>query len=367
MQVKINDLSKHIKPYAQEIKDRISEVVDSSWFLLGSETKKFEEDFASYLGVKYCRAVANGSDALEIGLRAIGVKAQDKVITVANAGFYSSIALNIIGAYPVYIDVDNEMNMCPLALEKALDKYSDIKAVVVTHLYGNIANIEKISKLCKQHFIPLMEDCAQAHGASFKGKKAGSWGDIASFSFYPTKNLGALGDAGAIVSSNEEYLKLSQKINQYGWSKKYVIDTAFGRNSRMDEMQAAVLNVLLKHIDSWNQSRSLIANKYFSALKDLPLQLPVDKGEGSIFHLFVIRTKDRDKLSSYLLDQGIQTDVHYPVPDHQQPIMAAAQYHKEGLSNTETFAKEILTLPCYPELGIDELDYVIEKIKLFYD
>lgn len=366
MQVKVNDLSQHIKPFAEQIKQKLSEVVDSSWFLLGNETKSLEENFAAYIGVKYCRAVANGTDALELGLRAIGVEAKTKVITVANAGAYSTIALNLIGAIPVYVDVDEEMNMCPSSLEKALANHKDIQAVVVTHLYGNIAQIDKISSLCEKYSIPLLEDCAQAHGASLDSKKAGSWGDIASFSFYPTKNLGAIGDAGAIVSSNEEYINKAKTLSQYGWSKKYVIDTAYGRNSRIDEMQAIVLNVFLKEIDSWNQKRSAIGQKYCEAFKDLPLGLPANKGEGSVFHLFIIRTKDRDKLSAYLAENDVQTDIHYPVPDHMQSIMSELGFYKEDLTNTENYANEILTLPCYPELSDDKVDYVIKKVKSFY-
>jgi aminotransferase EvaB len=367
MQVKINDLSKHITPYLDDIKTRLNKVVDSSWFLLGNETNAFEEDFASFIGVKNCISVANGTDALEMGLKAIGVKPGDKVITVANAGAYTTVALHLIGAVPVYVDVDEAMNMDIDSLKSALTEHGDIKAVVVTHLYGNIAlGIKEIAELCKAKSIPLLEDCAQAHGASFEDKKAGSWGDIATFSFYPTKNLGAIGDAGAVVTNNADLAEKVKKIRQYGWSKKYEIDLECGRNSRMDEMQATILNFFLTKIDQWTEARRQIAKKYISALANLSIEMPVNQGQGSVFHLFIIRLDNREKLADYLKENGIQTDVHYPVPDHEQEIMKNRAFFKVDLAKTEDYSKKILTLPCYPELSSEEQDYVIEKIKAFY-
>ncbi len=366
MQVKVNDLSEHIEIYSSELKKKLIDVVESSWFLLGNETKAFEENFAKYIGTKYSVSVANGTDAIELSLRALGVKAADKVVTVANAGAYTTIALNLIGAIPVYVDIDESLNMNLTSLADCLEKNSDIKAVVVTHLYGNIAQVDKIVELCKKYSIRVLEDCAQAHGASLNGKKAGSWGDIASFSFYPTKNMGALGDAGAINSSDETLFNAVKKLKQYGWSSKYLIDTSHGRNSRMDEMQAGALNIFINHIDGWNLKRQKIAKRYMKGLKDLDLTLPLDQAEGSVFHLFIIRLNKRNELKEYLHENGVQTDIHYPVPDHKQEIMKNLDFIAMDLSKTEQYSSEIITLPCYPELSEDKIDYVIQKVKSFY-
>ena len=342
----------------------IKRVLDRHWYVLGEEVANFEREFANYVGVADCVTVANGTDALEIALRALGVRAGDKVVTVANAGFYSSAAIHAIGAVPVYVDVEEEtLTMAPASLEQAMVERP--KAIVVTHLYGRLAAIDALQRLARESGVPLIEDCAQAHGARREGRQAGSFGDAACFSFYPTKNLGALGDGGAVVTGDPAVGARMRTLRQYGWSSKYRVESAGGRNSRLDEMQAAILREKLPRLDSWNAGRRGIAESYGKAFADLPLISLPAVGEDYVAHLYVMRVRERDAFREFLRERGVATDVHYPIPDHLQPAYPVA-VTAGTLRVTEAACATVVSLPCFPGLGQPEVDRVVEAVRAFF-
>jgi len=331
------------KKYSDEIDSAMLDVLNSENYILGENVQKFEDRYSNYCGTRYCVGVGNGTDALVIALKSLGIGEKDQVACVANAGFYSSTAIFSVGANPLYIDVDyDKMTMCSIELEKNITQ--NTKAVIVTHLYGQMADIEALIKVSKKLKIPVIEDCAQAHGAEINGKKAGSWGDIGCFSFYPTKNLGALGDAGAIVTSNEKIDKMARRLRQYGWSKKYIIDQQIGVNSRMDEIQAAILNVKLSYLDKMNQNRIEIANLYNSFIVNKDIIKPKPKEREHVFHLYVIRHTNRDVLKNLLSVNGFHCDIHYPIPDYEQKVVRE-NVDSTKLSCTNTCCNRVLSLP----------------------
>ena len=354
----INDLSVRVVHYRDSIDVAVSRVLNRSWLILGPEVDAFEHSFSEYVGVNHCITLANGTDALELGLRAAGVQQGDIVATVANAGFYTSTALLAIGAIPFYLDVDLETRVVSLGMvERAIS--TGIKAVVVTHLYGQAApDIVKIAELCRATGIPLVEDCAQAHGAKVHGKQVGSFGEIGCFSFYPTKNLGALGDGGAVVCNDSTVDEKVRRLRQYGWSTKYQVEFAGACNSRLDEIQAAILSVFLPKLDGWNARRREIASQYSTLITHPDVALPPVSGENYVAHLYVVRTLKRDLLREYLRKQDIATDVHYPIPDYRQPVFGN-KFSDTHLPNTERLAHEVLTLPCYPEMTDEDVTRVI--------
>ena len=342
----------------------IKRVLDRHWYVLGEEVKCFEAEFSTYVGVTECVSLANGTDALELALRGVGVVAGDTVVGVANAGFYGSTAIHSIGAIPLYVDVDaTSLTMGVDALSQALQHKP--KAIIVTHLYGQMANVAKLTSLAREAGVAVIEDCAQSHGAAFDGKRAGSFGDIGCFSFYPTKNLGALGDGGAIVCNNTVLANQVRTLRQYGWSTKYRVDSTFGRNSRLDEMQAAILRDKLPLLDGWNAERRLIATKYNKAFAELPVILPTFIGEDYVAHLYVIRVEMRDAFRQHMTAKGVATDIHYPVPDHRQRAYAHALTVGE-LTNTDTSSNTIVTLPCFPGLTDSEMTVVIDAVLSFF-
>lgn len=336
-------------------------VLASRRYVLGAEVVAFEHEFAAYCGTSECVGVANGTDALELALRAVGIDRGDRVATVANAGYYTCTALAAIGAEPVFVDVDDTLTMSPASLERAMP---GLRAIVVTHLYGRLAAIEPIVAFADQQDIPVIEDCAQAHGAARNGKRAGSFGAAGCFSFYPTKNLGAIGDGGAIVTSRAELSAWLRSLRQYGWGQKYRVERRGGRNSRLDELQAAFLRVKLARLADWNAARVAIARLYGEGLRDLGLVLPDFRGEEYVGHLFVICAPDRDSLRAHLAKHGIETDVHYPVPDFLQPVRASAP--RATLPVTERACREVVTLPCYPGLSTAHVDRIIQCVRQHY-
>lgn len=357
----INDLSARIAHYQDQIKAAVNRVVDSGWLVLGPEVKRFEADFAAYLGARECIGVANGTDAIELGLKALGVAAGDRVATVANAGMYTTTALLAIGAEPFFMDVDLDSRCAALDdVARALD--GGVKAVVVTHLYGlGAPDIAAIAALCAQRGVPLFEDCAQAHGAIVDGKRVGTFGAASSFSFYPTKNLGALGDGGAVVTSDPAIAQRVRALRQYGWSDKYNVQLAGARNSRLDEMQAAILGAFLPALDAANARRGAIAARYRAALTHPEVETPSASGAAYVGHLYVVRSPRRDALRAHLREAGIASDVHYPIPDHRQPVFGE-RHAAVRLENTERLAAEILTLPCYPEMSDADVERVIAAV-----
>lgn len=340
----------------------MARVVDRHWYVLGEEVLGFETEFAAYVGVAHCVSVASGSDALELALRTLGIGYGQRVVTVANAGFYGSTAIHAIGAIPVYVDIDPEsLTLCPQALAKALDSRPD--ALIVTHLYGQLARIEPLLAMARTAGIPLIEDCAQAHGARRDGRQAGSFGDLACFSFYPTKNLGALGDGGAVLTDNPLLAERLRQLRQYGWDRKYRVSVHGGRNSRMDELQAAVLRTKLPHLNSWNEQRRIIATRYNTAFKGLELQLPTI-ADDHVVHLYVLRLADRERFAAALRAQGVVTDIHYPIADHHQP--AYPQAHTLTLPHTEAACNEVVSLPCFPGMDDGEIQQVVEAVRAYF-
>ena len=341
----------------------IQRVVDRASFVLGPEVHAFERDFADYCGVAHAIGVANGTDALELALRGLGVEAGDRVAVVANAGGYSATAVRAIDADPLWVDVDERtLTMAPGALEQALAQTP--LAVIVTHLYGRLADLASLLALTDQAGIPLIEDSAQSHGARRDGNAAGASGRVGCFSFYPTKNLGAVGDGGAVVTDDPTIASRVRALRQYGWADKYRAVTSGGRNSRLDEIQAAVLVDKLPHLDEWNRQRREVARRYSDGLAGLPLMLPPWPDDADVVHLFVVRTDRRDALADFLQGRGIQTAVHYPIPDYHQPAYATAG--TPDLPVTEAAASSVLSLPCYPGLTATQQELVMEGVRAFF-
>ena len=339
----INDLQRHTAAIRELLQSAIGRVVARGWYILGPEVEAFESEFAQWCGAPHCVTVANGTDALELALKAVGIGAGHRVATVANAGMYSTAAILACGAIPVWVDVDAAtMNM-------SADRLSGIQAdaVIVTHLYGRMAAMPDL--LTAAHAAPVIEDCAQAHGAMLNGRRAGTWGAAGAFSFYPTKNLGALGDGGAVVTGNSDVAARVRALRQYGWTSKYTSAVRGGRNSRLDEMQAAILRVKLPLVDGWNERRRHIAAAYGGGRG----------GASDVVHLYVLRHPQRDEIRTAFRDRGIATEVHYPIPDYCQPAVNAPDVN---LPETARCCSQVLTLPCFPEMTDAEVAEVRDAL-----
>ena len=340
-------------------------VLDSGWYVLGPHVREFEQAFAVYVGVGHAIGVANGTDALVLALRALGVGPGARVVAAANAGYYASTAIAQLGAEPLYVEIDeDDLSLSPAALEQAL-RAGPVAAVVLTHLYGRMGDAPRIAAACRAAGVPLIEDCAQAHGAQRGGRRAGAWGALSCFSFYPTKNLGALGDGGLVATEDATLAERVRALRQYGWAAKYEVALPGGGNSRLDELQAAVLLAKLPRLDAANAERRAIAARYGAAFAGLPLRLPPPAGEGDVAHLYVVRTPRRDALRAYLVARGIACDVHYPVPDHRQPVRAGQP--APALPVTEAACAQVLSLPCYPGLPQEQAGQVIEAVRAFFE
>jgi dTDP-4-amino-4,6-dideoxygalactose transaminase len=344
-----------------EIRAALDRVLTSGHYVLGPEVAAFENEWSSYQGGGHTIGVANGTEALELALRALGVGPGDKVATVANTVSATAAAIQQIGAQPVYVEIDDAaMTMSPRSLAALLARRSDqIKVVVPVHLYGRPAAMPEIVDLAQQHGIKVLEDCAQAHGALCAGRKVGTWGDAAAFSFYPTKNLGAIGDGGAVFTRNPDLAERLVALRQYGWRQRYVSATP-GRNSRLDEIQAAILRTKLKYLDTENALRAQHARRYLDLLKDANLRLPLGDEPlvTSVWHQFTVRTPNRTQLQAKLAETGIHCGVLYPVPLHHQPTFATP----EALPLSERACDEVLCLPVHPGLATADIDRVAAEI-----
>jgi len=358
--IPLNDLLRHNLLLHDELANSARRIIERGWYILGSEGAEFESAFASYCGVPHAVGMANGTDAIELALRAVGIGEGHSVATVANAGFYASTSIRAIGAQPVYVDVVPETySMSIESLKRELARDS-VQAVIATHLYGRLADIETIIAICRPLGIPVIEDCAQAHGATRNGRAAGSFGIAGCFSFYPTKNLGALGDGGAVTTSDAAIAERLRELRQYGWDRKYQVSRTGGRNSRLDELQAAFLLAKLPHLDRWNEARREIARRYSEEIRNPRVKFPRDFGADNVAHLFVVRCEDRDGFRQHLEAHGIDSDIHYPIPDHQQP--AYANPNVSGLAETELLTREIATIPCFGEMEEEEVSRVIAAV-----
>jgi dTDP-4-amino-4,6-dideoxygalactose transaminase len=326
--------------------------------VLGKKVEAFERAFAEFCGVDHAVGVGNGTDALEIALRAVDVGPGAEVVTVANAGMYATTAIEAVGATPVFAEVDcRTMTMDVASLERAISSRS--KAIVLTHLYGRLADVRSALAVADRRGVPIIEDCAQAHGAALAGRRAGSFGALGCFSFYPTKNLGACGDGGAVVTSSDALARKVRSLRQYGWSDKYRASVRGGRNTRLDELQAAILLVKLPHLSGWNSRRCHIAERYSSEIRHQKIVVPAIEPGLHVAHLYVVRSPERDGLREHLKAREIAAEVHYPVPDHRQPVLSE-RFRDRSLPETELQAEQVLTLPCFPEMTDAEVSNVIE-------
>lgn len=361
-EVPFNDLARESARLRQQLRDVVGRVVDSGWYVLGPENEQLQLELAAYFGTDHCVTVANGTDALQLALSALGVTAADTVLTAANAGGYASTATRAVGARPVYADVDpTSLLLTSETLEQACDDLdSKPAAVVVTHLYGRSADMRSIMDWAEGRSIPVVEDCAQSVGAMHDGRRAGSFGHVATTSFYPTKNLGALGDGGAVLTSDADVAVRLRRLRQYGWEGKYRATMAHGRNSRMDELQAAVIRLKLPFVDAWNDRRRRIHKVYEEAAADR-VRVVNSSGPGFVGHLAVVDVSDRASVAARFADARVRTDVHYPIPDHRQPLVANASHPK--LPVTERAADRVLSLPLFPWLTDDEVDRVAAVLR----
>jgi dTDP-4-amino-4,6-dideoxygalactose transaminase len=353
------DLGAHLDSVRTEVDEAVQRVIASNRFILGPELEAFEQAFAQWCGTRNAVGLASGTDALAIALRAAGVSAGDEVIVPAMTFVATAMAVVAAGATPVFCDVlDDTRCMDP---ESAAAVVGDAtKAIIPVHLYGRCADMDAINALASEHGLTVIEDAAQAHGAELAGRRAGTLGHVGCFSFYPSKNLGAFGDAGAVVTSDDEIAERVRALRNYGESSRYHSDS-IGFNSRLDELQAAVLRVMLPHVDGWNDSRRALARAYGEKLAGSPLGLPHDPADAThVWHLYAVRSADRDALQAQLQDQGVFAQIHYPLAVHQQPPFRGTE--RVALPVSEALAREVLSLPMYPELGEDGVARVCEAV-----
>lgn len=347
----------------KKITSAIDRVLQSGKYILGDEGVAFEDEFRTYIDAKYAVGVNSGTDALKIALRSLSVGEGDMVITTTNTAVPTVSAIREIGANPIFVDIDQFFTINPEKIEKAITNKT--KAIIVVHLYGQPANILAIKKITKKHKIALVEDCAQAVGATINGERVGSFGDMSCFSFYPTKNLGAYGDGGMILTNNKHLAEKARSLRMYGMKKTYYA-TEEGFNSRLDEIQAAILRTKLPYLEIWNKKRKTIADFYNKHIKNDLIRLPqIRNNVDHVFHLYVIRTKERERLKKHLQENGIGYGIHYEYPIHKQPPYKKYATKNNELKESEKVAKEILSLPIFPELTQKEIGYVVKIINNF--
>lgn len=357
------------KPMHDEIRKELDSayhrVIDSSYFIQGKECEKFEKEFAQYCDAKYCIGVATGLDALYLILKALNIKEGDEVIIPSNTFIATALAVSYCGATPVFVEPLLETyNINTALIEEKITERT--KAIIPVHLQGRPADMDEINKIAKKYNLYVIEDAAQAHGANYKGRRVGSLSDAAGFSFYPGKNLGALGDGGAVVTNNKEIADKVRALGNYGSDYKYH-HIYKGTNSRLDEIQAAFLRCKLPHLDKWNSERQKIAKKYFDGITNplITLPLQVDEDYDHIYHVFVIRCDRRDELESYLNKNGIGTVKHYPIPMHLQLAYQDLNIQEGSLPIAEEISRTVLSIPMYYGMSNDEIEYVIKLLNEF--
>lgn len=369
MKVPFLDLKAQYQSIKDEINPAIQNVLDNTAFVLGKAVADFEAEFAKKHEVKHCIGVSSGTDGNHAALWSLGIKAGDEVIVPANTFIATAWGATLCGATPVFVDCEpDSYNIDPKKIEAAITPKT--KAIVAVHLYGQPADMDPIREVAKKHNIHLVEDCAQSHNAEYKGKKIGGLSEVASFSFYPGKNLGAYGEAGAVTTNNDDIAKKTKMIRDHGALQKYYHES-FGHNYRMEGIQGAVLGVKLKYVDAWTEGRRRAAAKYRELLGDVkevkvPTEMPYAK---HVYHLFVIQVpsnKQRDELAKYLNENEISTGLHYPIPLHMQPCFSNLGYKKGDFPVTEQLAECGLSLPMYSELTDEQIGYVCEKIKAYF-
>ena len=347
-----------------DLRGAFDRVFTRSWYIEGVEDQAFEHAFAEYCGTTYCVGVGNGLDALMLSLKALGIGKGDEVIVPSNTYIATALAVTYVGATPVFVEPRIEtFNINPDLIEVAVTPRT--KAIIPVHLYGQACEMDPILDIAKKHGLKVVEDCAQAHGATYKGQKVGTFGDAAGFSFYPGKNLGALGDAGAVVTSNEDLAEIVRALGNYGSDYKYH-HVLKGNNSRLDELQAAFLAAKLPHLDRMNEERRRIAHKYLDGIRNPKVVLPtVDDEMVPVWHIFGIRCAERDALETWLNERGVSTNKHYPIPMHLQECYSDLGFKRGDYPIAEEISETQLSIPMYYGMSDDEIDYVIESINLF--
>lgn len=363
MKIMPNRMDRGFFQYQSEFEESALKVLRSGWYVLGNEVSSFEKEFAEFTGAKHCVGLANGLDALWIAFRVLGIGAGDEVIVQGNTYIASVMGITMNGATPVFVEPDAFYN---IDVEKIEEKITPrTKAILVVHLYGQASRMDKVVQLCRKYNLRLVEDCAQSHGACFNGQMTGTFGDVGCFSFYPSKNLGAFGDGGAVTVNDEELAYKFRVFRNYGSEKRYY-NQVVGTNSRLDELQAAMLRVRLRHLDELTQERIAIAEQYNSRISNPKIQLPaIAEGATCVWHQYVVRCQDRERLIAYLNEKEIGTIIHYPIPPH---LAEAYQYLGHGvgfLPITEEYANTVLSLPMYNGMTEEELTYVIDALNSF--
>lgn len=363
MQIQPNNLMRQYELHAEEYKKKASEVLDSGWYVLGREVEAFEREWADYVGVKHAIGVASGLDSLIIAFRMLDLKPGDEVIVCSNAYIACVMGITINGATPVFVEPDEYHNIDADRIEDAIT--TNTKAILAVHLFGQCCDMDKICDIAQRYGLHVIEDCAQAHGNHWKGKKAGTFGDIACFSFYPTKGCGAFGDGGMLVTDSDTFDERARVIRNYGSEKRYH-NSMIGMNSRLDEMQAGLLRIKLKYLDEANEERNRIASRYEAELSNPHIQKPAVRPDAdSSWHQYVITSEFRDQLKEHLEKNGIGTLIHYPIPPHLSEAYQYLGYGKGDFPIAEQSAMEVLSLPMYNGMTNEELDFVIERINAF--
>ena len=358
-----NRLDRGFYLYQKEFENKALEVLRSGWYVLGNEVKCFEQEFAGYIGSKHCIGLASGLDALWIAFRVLGIKEGDEVIVQGNTYIASVMGITINGATPVFVEPDEFFNIDASKIEEKITPRT--KAILIVHLYGQASNMKPVVDLCKKYKLRLVEDCAQSHGAKFNGQMTGTFGDIGCFSFYPSKNLGAFGDAGAITTNDDELANKIRVFRNYGSEKRYY-NQVVGTNSRLDEIQAGFLRIRLTHLNELAAEKEKICKRYLEELKNSKLKLPsIRTGATHIWHQFVIRSEKRNELIKYLDENNIGTIIHYPIPPHLSEAYGYLGLREGSLPITERYASEVLSIPLYNGMTEEEQAYVIEKLNKF--
>lgn len=363
MKILANRMDLGFQQHQAEYEAKALEVLRSGWYVLGKEVTSFEENFASWIGASYCAGVGNGLDALWIGCRVLGIGAGDEVIVQGNTYIASVMGITINGATPVFVEPDAFYQIDASRIEEKITEKT--KAIMVVHLYGQVADMDRITEICRRHHLLLVEDCAQAHGAMWKGRKVGTFGNIGCFSFYPTKNLGAFGDAGAVVSNDAETIEKIKVFRNYG-SEKHYYNKLVGANSRLDEIQAGLLNVRLRYMEEITAERRKLAAGYDRGICNPKVILPKERRDTyAVYHQYVIRAKERDRLIRYLQEQEIGTIIHYPIPPHLSEAYASLGYGRGSFPITEEYADTVLSIPMYNGMTQEEQQKVITAINAF--
>jgi dTDP-4-amino-4,6-dideoxygalactose transaminase len=363
MKVDFIRLDRSYQKFRDEYLKAATEVLDSCWYIMGNRVKQFEAEFAQFTGSRHCIGLNSGLDALVLAFRALGIGPGDEVIVPANTFIASMLGITENGAIPVFVEPDEYYNLDAGRIEEAITART--KSILVVHLYGQAANMTPIKEIATRHGLFLVEDCAQSHGACFGGKMTGLWGDVGCFSFYPTKNVGAFGDAGAVVTDNDQLADKIRMLRNYGSKVKYTHEIV-GVNSRLDEIQAALLSVKLRHYDELRSERAAIASRYLQMIDNPAVQLPqIRPGADHVWHLFVLYVEERDLFRAHLASHGIATQIHYPIPPHLSKAYTRLGHKPGSFPVTENYAAHSVSLPLFEGMSNEELSYVVKTVNMF--